>query len=1546
MKNDISKKLAKLTPEQRALLEKKLREKSAKRKNNNSISVRENLSEYPMSSAQKRLWFLDQLNKGSAFYNIHSALKLTGKLNIKVLEQSIKKVLERHQVLNVVFRVEDNQPVQKLKAYDFSLEIKNVETLNEFDIQKLINDEATKPFNLSEGPLFIAKLLTINDNNNILLITLHHIVADGWSVGILIKEVTQLYDSLLKNNKDILAPLKIQYFDYANWSESNFSTKNEEKHIAFWKEALSGMPQILNLPLDKPRPSVQTFNGDRVSFKVPKELANKIKIIGKESAVTPFLTYLSVFEILLYRYSLQEDFGIGTLISDRQKKETRDLIGFFVNTLVMRAQLNPNLNFRTLLKQVKEFAINAFEYQSLQFDKLVDNILEERNTSSSPLFQVMFDYQESPLKNIKLEDISFEIINPEMKITKFELLLILEESPAGVTGVFEFNTDLYNRKTIKRFADSYLELLKSISVSPEKPIDKLSILNKTEEERLIKKMNTVVSSYPKKYCLHQLFEQQAKIFPENVAIEFNNIGLSYLELNKKSNKLARYLINKGVKKGELIAVHLERNNNLIISILAILKAGGAYLPMDPMYPKDRLNFMLSDSKVKILITEKKYDGGYLQDTLETIIVDEDNSAIEKESSDNVVLDITPDQTAYVIYTSGSTGKPKGTIISHYNVVRLFQSSKTIFDFNSNDVWTLFHSYSFDFSVWEIWGALIYGGKLIIVPSEITKSPSEFYNLLVQKNVTVLNQTPVAFFQLSNIEESRKAEELVSSLKYIIFGGEALDFNQLKPWIKNHGYKSPTLINMYGITETTVHVTYKVITENDIINSNNHSIGNPLPDLQLYILDNNLTPQQIGVPGEICVSGAGLAKGYLFRDTLTKQKFIDNPFCKNSKLYRSGDLGRFIDNGEVEYLGRIDKQIKLRGFRIELGEIEKVLSQLPEIKKSVVLLHGETEINKKLVAFYIKNDNSFIQENKIKKDISSKLPDYMIPSQFIEISEIPITNNGKLDRKYLLNKIKNAKRITQSNYIPPRNKLEKYLKEHWENILEIEKIGIHDDFFKVGGNSIQAAILANNLQNDFNEIFHVGTIFFTPTIYEIAKHLNSYFNIKVKEIFGEDFSEYYLEKSNVDYANFKPIDNSHIKLFNSFIPKLTPRNKAHITKKNKKAIFILSPPRSGSTLFRIMMAGNSQIFAPPELELMSFSTMQERNQAFKNEFNSLKDGTVKAIMELKSVSENEAVEFIKQFEDSDLTIQQFYGILQNLIGDKILVDKTPVYSLNKEILNRIEEDFDEPLFIHLIRHPYASIYSFIESKMSSFVFRQELPFDIREIAELVWYTSHNNIIDFLKTIPNKRQLQLKFEDIVLNPETNMKAVSDFIGIEYDEKMIMPYNSERMTTGVNMLVPMVGDLKFYMHKSINPEVLDKWKEKHKFDFLSAPSKSLAENFNYETKFYSNYSLVEPTSKLSKLELYLIKLWEDILKVSNISVHDDFFDLGGNSLLAAVFTNRLQKDFKVEVQVQSIFLAPTISEFSHYAKEYYPEIISNKFGEDVKTVTKDYNINSSKK
>ncbi|QGS83425.1 non-ribosomal peptide synthetase [Burkholderia pseudomallei] len=1084
-----------------------------------------------LSLAQQRLWFLTQLEGVSEAYHMSGAVRLDGPLNREVLQRALNRIVMRHEALRTCFVREEGEPIQVIQPHaDLTVsyhDLREAESIRheagnrEQRAKDLSQAHASAPFDLSRDLPVRVLLLQLADEAHVVQVVMHHIASDGWSVGVFLQELSALYGSFIAEQGDPLAPLPLQYADYAAWQRRWLASGQLEKQGAFWQTNLSGAPTLLELPTDRPRPPKQSHAGASVEVKLGAALSERVKRLSQRHGVTPYMTLLSSWAAVLSRLSGQEEVVIGSPVAGRNRTEVEALIGFFVNTLALRLDLSSEPTVGELLKRTKAQVLSAQAHQDLPFDQVVERVKPPRSTAHPPLFQVMFVWQNMPAGELTIPGLTIRAVETPLQTAQFELTLSLQEAGDDIVGHLNYASALFDESTVRRYVTYWCRLLEGMTAgAADQTIVGLPLLDEAERKQVVYAWNATERDYPIEQCIHQLFEAQVDRKPEAIALTFEGQRLSYAELNARANRLAHYLQGRGVGPGRLVALCAERGIEMVVGLLAILKAGGAYVPLDPAYASDRLRGIVEDSQPALVLADAvgRAALGELDGALP--VIDLETDALrwrEMPATNPEVASQHVHHLAYVIYTSGSTGRPKGVMVEHAQVVRLFGATQAWFGFDERDVWTLFHSYGFDFSVWEMWGALLHGGRLVIVPTEVTRTPSAFFALLCAEGVTVLNQTPSAFQALMSAQEEReeaagnieRANVIAHRLRYVIFGGEALEPRTLASWYARHGERTQ-LVNMYGITETTVHVTYCALRAEDAMRLGASPIGVRIPDLQLYVLDARREPVPMGVTGELYVGGAGVARGYLNRPELTRERFIDDPFVAGGRLYKTGDLARWRTDGSLEYLGRNDFQVKIRGFRIELGEIEAQLAKVAGVREVVVLARDSaaevrdsatehatpnalspspetstataaatatataTATEKRLVAYYTGDADVAA----LRAQAAQHLPSYMVPSAYVRLDAWPLTPNGKLDRRALPAPADDA--YARAEYEAPQGAKEEALAAIWRELLHVERVSRHDNFFELGGHSLLAIgvierMRREGLHTDVRSIFNAQTL---------------------------------------------------------------------------------------------------------------------------------------------------------------------------------------------------------------------------------------------------------------------------------------------------------------------------------------------------------------------------------------------------------------------------------------------------------------------------------------
>ncbi|WP_341528317.1 amino acid adenylation domain-containing protein [Nostoc sp. UHCC 0302] len=1071
--SDILKSLEALSPEKRGLVLQKLKKQQQSPQNNHRLTPpltpvsRE--QHLPLSFAQQRLWFIDQLEGENCVYNVPFFWQIRGCLKISALEKAIAEIVQRHEVLRTSFSVVDESPIQVIHAHpQLKMQVLDWRKLTEADqlskAQQLAAEELQQSFDLSNPLLLRVKLLQLADQSHLLLLVIHHIVCDGWSMDIFRRELFSLYTAFCAGEPSPLTELSIQYADFAHWQRQWLQGEVLQTQLNYWQKQLAAVPPLLELPTDQPRPSVQSFKGRSEFLELNQDLTQKLKRLSQESGTTLFMTMLATFTLLLSRYSRQEDIVVGSAIANRNRRETEPLIGFFVNTLALRTNLQGNPSFLELLERVKQVTLDAYDHQDLPFEKLVDELGLERSLSHHPLFQVAFGLQSGTQEKLEIPGLTLTRFEWENTTTLFDLSLMFRETPQGLTGEWEYATDLFEAKTIQRMVEHFEVLLKGIIDNPQQPINTLPLITEAEHQQL-QNWNQTQTEYPLNQTLVDLFEVQSAKNPNNLALVFESQSLTYQQLNQKANQLAHYLIqNYQIKPDTLIGICVERSLEMIIGVLGILKAGGAYVPIDPNYPKERIEFMLEDSGTSVLLTQSHLKEQLPLAKLKHQVICLDEKTFAQELIDNPNSQSTPDNLAYIIYTSGSTGQPKGVMIEHRAIVNLSLAWAETFQIKHYSRWLQFGSFSFDLSIGEIATALSAGACLYLAKKETLLPSQTLVDLLRDRKISHLTLSPSALSVLP--------QDLLPDLQAVIVGGEACAAELVTQWGTKRRF-----FNCYGPTESTVIASISSCEPN----GKKPSIGQPLSNIRIYILDAHNQPLPPGIPGELSIAGVGLARGYLNRPDLTTEKFVEvELFGKTERIYKTGDLARWRDDGNLEYLGRIDEQVKLRGFRIELGEIESLLLQHSLVKEAVVILY-ETDNNPRLVAYVTANKKSNNLGSQLKDYLKNRLPNYMIPSQIMVLDQLPLTPNGKLDRKAL----PAPDADTSTNFEALVTPTEELLASLWQSLLKTKSVGRRDNFFELGGHSLLATQLVARIRDSFGVEVPVRKVFEQSVLSELA-----------------------------------------------------------------------------------------------------------------------------------------------------------------------------------------------------------------------------------------------------------------------------------------------------------------------------------------------------------------------------------------------------------------------------------------------------------------------------
>ncbi|HYO57344.1 non-ribosomal peptide synthetase/type I polyketide synthase, partial [Archangium sp.] len=1061
--------------------------------------VREPSQPALLSFSQQQLWFMEQLQPGSPLNNLLGLIHMEGRLDVAALEKSFNAIIERHEALRTVFVERDGQPFQLISP-SLTLELSMTESGavpeagREAEIRRVAKEEASQPFDLMRGPLLRVRLLKLGEQVHVLVLTVHHIIFDGWSQAVLLRELAAFYEAFLEGRTPELPPLPIQYADYAYWQRQWLQGEVLEKQLAYWKEKLSGPPPVVELPTDRPRPAVRTSHGANLIFELPRPLSEALEALSRREGATLFMTLLAALKTLLFRYTQQTDVTTGYLTAGRSRREVEGLIGFFVNTLALRVDLSGAPSFRELLGRTRQASMEAFDHQELPFEKLVDALQLERDLSRSLLFQVMFIYQPRAEAGLRLSGLSLKGLYIRAETSRFDISLVMQDTGRGtLVGAWEYNTDLFEASTITRLAGHYERLLQAIVVNPEQRITELPLMTEEEQRRVLVEWNETRKDFPFDQSVTELFEAQARRTPDAVAVSSGRGKRTYAELSREVARLAARLRERGVGTESMVALLMDRSLEFLTSVLAVFKAGGAYLPLDAEHPPQRIAQILERSGAAgVLVSRERREGlANALALLEPGVRPAEWSVEALLQQDGPVAELAaprPEQLAYVIYTSGSTGLPKGAMLEHRGMLNHLLAKVEALGLTSADVVAQTASQCFDISVWQFLAALLVGGQVHIVEDEVAHEPRRLLERLVESGVSILETVPSLLRALLEELEGPEAGPLaLSVLRWLIPTGEALPPELCRRWLAR--YPGIPVMNAYGPTECSDDVTHHPISAPPGPEVVRMPIGRAVANMRLYVVDQQLRPVPLGVPGELCVGGVGVGRGYLRESARTAEVFVPDPFSgeASARLYRTGDLVRHLPGGELEFLGRVDFQVKVRGFRIELGEVEAVLGQHPAVREAVVVVRAAGPGGARLVAYVAAHAGQTVQEEELQAFVSGKLPEYMMPAALVVLEKLPLTSNGKVDRRALPAPVL---REAEAAFVAPTTPGEELVAGIWAQLLSVARVGRDDNFFALGGNSLLAMQAASRLRNAFKVELPMRWLFDAPTVGALAWRLDS------------------------------------------------------------------------------------------------------------------------------------------------------------------------------------------------------------------------------------------------------------------------------------------------------------------------------------------------------------------------------------------------------------------------------------------------------------------------
>jgi len=1081
--------IARLTPEERAVLESRFVEQKLYAAGQTIPCLARDQVALPLSFAQERMWFLEQLNPGTPLYNVPWAVRLTGPLDVGALQRSLDALVERHSILRTTYHAMAGAPYQVVHE-SAPLPFHRVdlrggrETDREVELQRLLSEEARRPFDLTSDCLLRATVAQLADRVHALILVAHHIAVDGWSHQILNRELAVLYESLRHGGMPTLPDLPIQYADYALWQRDEVRTSRVESELAYWRAKLERYSSTLDLPTSSPPTAEEAFSGGRVPISIPEHSAAGIRELARKLGVTPFMILAAAVMVTLHRYTGQLDIAIGTPIAGRTRAETEGLVGLFVNTLVLRGDLAGRPSFGELLRRVKDVCIEAYDHQEAPFERIVADLGAERIADRSPIVQIMVAYWGSPSEPLRLGGMEATPIDAGTDTSKFDLSFDFWEQPEGLTGKLTYSRQLFGEARMRDLAAHFVRLLEAGATEPERAIGEMPMLGAKERKKILVEWNAAAAPYPQETTIHRLFEKAAAAAPQSIAVVCGNDHLTYGDLNNRAAQLASYLRGLGVQVGELVGISMHRSTDLVVGLLGILKAGAAYLPLDPLFPPDRLRFIVEDAAIRVLLTQSSLAACLPTNGIQALRLDTDVPSIARlEPAPSV--EIRPENLAYVMYTSGSTGQPKGVMVMHRNVVGFLNAFRCVTDAGPQRISTNVITYAFDTSVEEIFSPLCYGGTLHVVPYETTLDGRSLARYVLDHGI---NTTYIVPDLLPSVARTFEEHGGAGDLGCLITG-LAPKKQRILQRLRDI---SPTLriLNAYGPTEVTYGATvyefdFAADPERDV------PIGRPFPDYQVYIVNEMLEPVPVGVAGEILIGGVGVSRGYLNRPNLTAERFIPNTFATaaEDRVFRTGDLGRYGDDGIIEFLGRNDRQVKIRGHRIELREIELMVETHPQVTACHASICTLAEDDVRLAAYVVWTGDRPGDESELRRHLQHQLPNYMIPSAFVFLDNLPLLPTGKIDQR-ALRQPEWGRTGSANQYLPPTCETEKRLVEIWEEVLKLDRVGIADSFFELGGHSLLAIRLINCIEEALHIRVPIRVLFDQPTIAEIASFIDN------------------------------------------------------------------------------------------------------------------------------------------------------------------------------------------------------------------------------------------------------------------------------------------------------------------------------------------------------------------------------------------------------------------------------------------------------------------------
>ncbi|MFZ8201755.1 amino acid adenylation domain-containing protein, partial [Alteromonas portus] len=1384
----------------------------------------------PLSFAQERLWLLHQANPNSAQYNMPSAFFVTGDFNVSAAEEAMRLLIVRHEVLRTNYHqtvgdVATQYNLVQTVNQDYHFSISQEEfCCDEGEdrtqrIMQRIRHHNCKPFDLEKDLMVRAVHISLDptqdDADAVLLFNMHHIAADGWSMELLVKEFMATYRCVEKRVTPTLETLEIQYSDYALWQREQNQGQQQDS-LDYWQKQLQGAPENHNLPVDFSSSERGRHIADVAAASLTKKDVEKLQSLAQKHGMTLFMVLHAAMALTLSCHSNEHDIVVGTPIANRQRPELGEMIGCFVNTLVLRTNTDfPNLD--KYLEHVKNVHIQAQSHQDIPFEEVLRCTNTKRSREHNPLVQMLINMEFDTQVEIQLgQAILRKIPDTDKDTLKFDLVLKCKQTESGLSIRWLYNQSMFKSSRFEQINKHFINLLQSFA-QHQQTLSSVAMLSDDERRLIENNSNGEVVDYPKTELINTLFEKYACDFPDQIALMFEGESMTYKQLDEKANRLAHWLRDVGVKPGCLVGVHLNRSFSLPLALLAVIKAGGAYVPIDPEYPDSRVEQIVDDTQLRVIISESAHGYAHLDGDMTRIDVDSKAFQQNLKGYPATVPEIVEQQNSsnliYVMYTSGSTGKPKGVMIEHRSLqCRLYWMQRE-FQMTPYDSVLQKTPITFDPSMCEIFWTLCYGGTLVLAKPQGHREPVYLSQLMVDQNITITHFVP----SMLNAFLENQFSQLAKSVRLVISSGEAL----LESAVKQAFAQNPTMrfANLYGPTEATIDVAWYECKPDS---SGIIPIGKPVFNTELLVLDRQMSLCPLGVIGELYIGGELLARGYWNNQTLTDKAFVKHPYQIGRKLYKTGDLARVDSSGNIEYVGRADQQVKIRGNRIELSEVEFHIGQTPAIESNVVKVFDNNG-NLELASFVKCNQTVELADLKqsVIDHLKQKLPSYMIPSHFTQVTEWPMTTSGKIDRKklHVVTQYQALKAIEK-----PKNALEQVLHDIWTKELQLEQMSVTDDFFESGGHSISGMRIINVLQQHLNQVIHIIAIFEASSIRKMAEWLKSrYANSLVRQGWL-DASELLVQR------NDEALKLSDFEQFSKLLPRVKHTGLAQQQIKDK-VVFILAPPRSGTTLLRVMLAGHSMLFSPPELELLWFESLGQRAEHFTGRKSFWREGTLEALKHLKQIDGFDAEQLLAQFEHENVSISDFYRNLIDLSNGRILVDKTPTYAYRLSSLEMAEKIFPNAHYIHLVRHPAGMINSFEKASLHQILYLNEHDYSSAKLAELVWYESQKNICQFLANVPQERHLQVHFEDLVSDSDSVMRSICGFLDIEFVNEVLDPYANlnNSMTQGNHSGSRMLGDVKFHQHSKIEKNVASQWRQSMSNEQLNDLTQAMASKLN---------------------------------------------------------------------------------------------------------------------